>query len=244
MLSVTPVLPRGEFGACRPRTSPSAHRQHQAPGDGRVEYWDEATPGFGFACTAAGRKTWVVLYRHTAPTRRLTLGTYPTLPLADAREADQGRATGRRQGQRPRGGEEGRPPRRHLRRVGRGLHRAVRQAEQAVMEGRPPRARPRSPARLQNRKADDLKRRDIKKLLAEIKARGAPVLANRTLEIVRRIYNWGIDEERVEHNPCLGIEPSAEQSRDRVLSEDEIRAVWVALDTSPQRPRHVSACCC
>src|SRR5262249_53777804 len=80
---------------------------------------------------------------------------------------------------------------------------------------------------------DDLKRRDIKKLLAEIRARGAPVLANRTLEIVRRIYNWGIDEERVEHNPCLGIEPSAEQSRDRVLTEDEIRAVWKALDALP-----------
>src|SRR5262249_6074211 len=66
-----------------------------------------------------------------------------------------------------------------------------------------------------------------------IKARGAPVLANRTLEIVRRIYNWGIDEERVEHNPCLGIEPFAEQSRDRVLSENEIRTVWKVLDSLP-----------
>jgi integrase len=77
----------------------------------------------------------------------------------------------------------------------------------------------------------------VKRLLAEIKARGAQVLANRTLEIMRRIYNWGIEEERVEYNPCIGIEPFPEQSRDRVLSEDEIRALWKALDEQPEAVR-------
>jgi integrase len=59
------------------------------------------------------------------------------------------------------------------------------------------------------------------------------VLANRTLEIMRGIYNWGIDKERVEHNPCTGVRPSEETSRDRVLSDAEIRKVWGALSNQP-----------
>jgi hypothetical protein len=58
----------------------------EASSSGRVEYWDEGTPGFGLRVSETGRKTWVVLYRHLGKLRRLTLGTYPTLPLADARE--------------------------------------------------------------------------------------------------------------------------------------------------------------
>jgi integrase len=50
---------------------------------------------------------------------------------------------------------------------------------------------------------------------------------------VRGIYNWGIDKERIEANPCLGITPSEETARDRVLSDDEIRKVWGALDGQP-----------
>jgi hypothetical protein len=33
-----------------------------------------------------GRKSWVAMYRHHRQKRRMTLGTYPTVGLADARE--------------------------------------------------------------------------------------------------------------------------------------------------------------
>ena len=56
------------------------------PLTGRIEYWDAGTPGFGLRVTQSGRKSWVVLYRHQGRPRRLTLGPYPALPLADARD--------------------------------------------------------------------------------------------------------------------------------------------------------------
>ncbi|MCZ6589315.1 MAG: site-specific integrase, partial [Alphaproteobacteria bacterium] len=69
-------------------------------------------------------------------------------------------------------------------------------------------------------------------LLEKIVARGAPILANRTHEILRRMYNWGISRDLVEVNPCLGIGKIApEKRRERVLNDDEIRAVWKAFDT-------------
>jgi integrase len=47
---------------------------------------------------------------------------------------------------------------------------------------------------------------------------------------MRGIYNWGIDKERVDANPCLGIKPTEETARDRVLTDDEIRKVWGVFD--------------
>jgi integrase len=69
-------------------------------------------------------------------------------------------------------------------------------------------------------------------MLSAIKARGAPIQANRTLEIARKLFNWAIGEEHVEHNPCDHIsKPAPENQRTRVLSVDEIRTLWAALDT-------------
>jgi len=83
---------------------------------------------------------------------------------------------------------------------------------------------------LKNRKAIDIRRRDIIKVLDGIIERGAPIQANRTLEILRKIFNWGISREIVDANPCQMIErPARENPRERVLSDDEIRAIWKAL---------------
>ena len=56
------------------------------PKEGRREFWDKATKGFGLRISETGRKTWTVLYRHEGRLRRLTVGTYPKIPLARARK--------------------------------------------------------------------------------------------------------------------------------------------------------------
>jgi hypothetical protein len=52
----------------------------------QVDHWDRSLPGFALRVSAAGRKSWVVMYRHNGRLRRMTLGTYPALGLAEARE--------------------------------------------------------------------------------------------------------------------------------------------------------------
>lgn len=53
----------------------------------RVDYFDSTTPGFGLRVTPAGIKTWFFMYRVNGKRlRRWTIGRYPTLSLADARE--------------------------------------------------------------------------------------------------------------------------------------------------------------
>ena len=55
------------------------------PAEGRVEFWDMDTPGLGLRISDRGRRSWTLMYRVKGRQRRMTLGTYPSLSLADAR---------------------------------------------------------------------------------------------------------------------------------------------------------------
>ena len=55
------------------------------PENGRAEYWDEKTPGFGIRVSPEGTKTWFVMYRFAGVRRRFNLGRYPEVPLVKAR---------------------------------------------------------------------------------------------------------------------------------------------------------------
>src|ERR1700730_10695522 len=72
---------------------------------------------------------------------------------------------------------------------------------------------------------------DIHGLLDDIGASGSPVSANRALSWLRRMCGWAVERGLIEANPCTGIKaPAAETARDRVLSDDELKAVWEAAD--------------
>lgn len=81
------------------------------------------------------------------------------------------------------------------------------------------------------RRLQDIARRDIIEVLDEIVDRGAPIAANRTLAALRKLFAWIVDRGILVASPAAGVKPpSAESSRDRVLSDDELRAIWMAAD--------------
>lgn len=83
-------------------------------------------------------------------------------------------------------------------------------------------------------KVGDVKRGDVRSLLERIVDRGAPIMANRTQQLVRKIFNFGIGRELLEVNPCNQLERAAPaRQRNRVLSELEIRGLWAALEAQP-----------
>lgn len=67
---------------------------------------------------------------------------------------------------------------------------------------------------------------------------GAPIMANRVLALAKKICNFAVDREWIEANPAARLKPVApERARDRVLSADEIRTLWSALDSEHYRIR-------
>jgi hypothetical protein len=57
----------------------------QPSATGQREIWDAAVPGFGLRIAAGGAKSFVFVYRTQGRSRRLTLGRWPVLGLAEAR---------------------------------------------------------------------------------------------------------------------------------------------------------------
>ena len=201
----------------------------------RYEIWE--ANGFGVRVTPKGNKSFVFLYRFQGKPRRLTLGTYPAMTLAEAHKAhaeardmlahgiDPGtKAVAQRQ-------EDRKAP------------TVAELASEYLEKWAKPRKRERSwreDKRILEkdvlpiwgrRKAKDITRRDVIRLLDNIVDRGAPITANRTLATIRKMFNFAFDREIVPVSPCLKMQaPAQENRRDRVLTPDEIRALWQSLE--------------
>lgn len=198
----------------------------------RAEYHDAELPGLALRITPAGVKTWSVLYRHRGRLRRLTLGTAAVLGLADARTRARDVLTAVRAGADP--AAEKQQARRaetiadlvtdYLEKYAKLRKRSWREDQRILNNNVLPTWKPRAIV--------DIRRRDVRELVEAIAQRGAPVMANRVLACVRKMFAFAVDRELVEHNPAarLGRPGGAEAARDRVLSEDELRAFWAECD--------------
>ncbi|MGB3502262.1 MAG: tyrosine-type recombinase/integrase [Mesorhizobium sp.] len=76
-----------------------------------------------------------------------------------------------------------------------------------------------------------ISRRDAFKLVDGIEARGRVVLADRTHAYLRKFFNWAVSRDYLDASPFDGIRRDVHAvSRDRTLSDDEIRLFWSATD--------------
>ncbi len=56
-------------------------------------------------------------------------------------------------------------------------------------------------------------------------------MANRVFSVIRKLFGWAVDRDVLQASPCVGVEaPVTEFRRDRVLSDNELRAFWKACD--------------
>src|SRR5262249_31242619 len=77
----------------------------------------------------------------------------------------------------------------------------------------------------------EITRRDVRDLLNKIVAAGSPFAANRVLSAVSKMFSWAVEQDIVAVSPCISVKPpSEERSRDRILSDEELRLVWAAAE--------------
>jgi integrase len=83
--------------------------------------------------------------------------------------------------------------------------------------------------RWRGRTVRDITRRDVLDVLDRVIDGGAPIAANRVLSATRKFFNWCVERDIIASSPCAGVKPpTAERSRDRVLSDSELALVWRA----------------
>jgi hypothetical protein len=191
--------------------------------------------------SSSGHKSFTLYYRHHGRLRRVGLGCYPDVLLADARK----NATQQRgrifDGADP--ADEKRAERAtHGDTVGAlfDLYRTYREHAKQWPETRRIMEREVLPL-WRHLRVLDLTRRDVRELV-ERKVRTAPIMANRILSRISAMLTFALEHDWIESNPASRVRPAGEErSRDRVLTRDELRELWVALhETHAQTEDHRS----
>jgi len=207
----------------------------------RYEVWEAGKTSLGVRVSTRGRKSWIYMYRFGGRARRMTIGTYPPLTLANARVL-QAKAKESK--------EEGEDPGlAHIakRRAERQAHTVADLVEEYLAKhARPNKRSAANDERILKkevipvwgrRKAKDITRRDIIRLLDSVVDRGSPVMANRLLTIVRRMFAFAVERDILGATPCVLIRaPTKETPRDRVLSAAEIATFWHGLEKASMTP--------
>lgn len=193
----------------------------------RYELWETGRQGFGIRVFPSGVRSWIYLYWFEGVKRRMTLGKYPKMSLGDAHEVHAKAERQREKGIDP--GVEKVADNRAMKLSGMIESYLSHSTKKTVWKDRRFFEKDVTP-KIGRKKAQDVKRRDIIAILDALVKRGSPIQANRGLAAIRRLFNWGIGRDIVEFNPCTAIErPGVEKSRDRVLSEVEIKTLWNGL---------------
>ncbi|MHA5671453.1 tyrosine-type recombinase/integrase [Pseudomonas aeruginosa] len=214
------------------RTAMNEHtlrRLKYDPKKGRVEYLDPPMPGHGTFCVRVNKTcvsfNWI--YNFHGRTRRLTLGTYPDISLAEARVKAMQAVELLKKGVDP--GQK--------KIVELVEYRTSPTFEEAVESylawARTNKKSWREDERMLRKefvphlgraKICDVTRKQVMALL-DHKAKTAPVQANRLLAVIRKMFNFCVEREILSATPIVQIKRIAKETpRERSLNRHEI--VW------------------
>jgi integrase len=197
------------------------------PKDGkdRALYWDSSEPGFGLMVTSRGMRSWVFQYRRAGKSRRMTLDGFPS--LAEARKQAQEWRSGINKGADPGkattdGDTFAEVAKTFLRIEGRKLRSAgqyQRLLDRLVVPvlGKQP--------------IGSIKRSMITAVLDSIAETNGEATAKLVFAIVRRVLNWHAARSDDFTSPVvrgMGPKTDGDGSRERILSDDELRRIWAA----------------
>ena len=248
----------------REKLTPAFIRDAPLPTKGdRVIYWDTAMPSFGLMVTKNGARSFVYQYRNKDEhrSRRKTWavridGSNTGLTLTEAHKEAKKLAGDVEKGTDP--VEERREERRragtaatrtlkaiceeHLTREG-GMKRHAE--GNATFEGGKLRSADQRLAvferliypKLGQRPIDEIKRSEIVALLDEIEDERGPQAAHQALAFLSKLFNWHASRSDDFRSPIvrgMGRVKPRERAGKRVLTDEEIRDVWAALDAGAE----------
>ena len=205
------------------------------PSKGRKDITDSIMQGLNIRVSSTGVKSWCHAYRYGGKQVRMTFGRWPDISLVHARQIVKEHKVELAMGNNPVALRDAK--------IIAELNQEQENKTISDFSGEfiekyvnPHHKRPKDTIRFinnhilptfGNRAARDITRKDIIQLLEKIKSSSRPSAANHVLVILRRMYNWAIEQDELEVNPCLGIKkPVPIIERERVLSKKEIGGFW------------------
>ncbi len=225
-----------------------------APSDKERVIFDAELPGFGLKITPAGRKVFLVQYRYppgrAGRVRRYTIGAYSESLTPDLARTIAVQIKGKL--------AQGIDPIIQREALHAETERAVQEKKRqvslrvdtiaATFIARHAKPRLRSWREYErmlqdyvlpewgSRPITEIQRSEVTALLDTIQENRSAALADHVLAVIRKLFNWHAARDGRFHSPLVrGMARTSitARARDRVLSDDEIRALWKVLEQIP-----------
>ena len=225
------------------------HRSVEAlrPAETPYRVSDQRCIGLAVRVAPSGIKTWDLAYRirGSGKVRRLSLGRVADVSLERARQRANELTSAARAGRDLVAEEEERRAAAasrltvqklielYLRRRVTGRLRTAKEIESRLKRALAP---------ILHRHADDIRRRDIRELLDAVADRGIEREAEKRRQTVGTMFRWALSQDIVETDATAGLKAyDPGTPRDRVLTVEEIEALWKWLDsgTLPSDPADI-----
>ena len=224
-------------------TEPGIAKMARAPKGKRVERFDSGADGLCLRITDRGTKTWCISYHFPDEDgglkhHRVTLGQWPAVGLAQAREEARMVKAEVRSGIDPRARRAGAyaaakaeaqaEARKTFRAIAEnyiaiecpGLRRGVETEAIIRRELLPP---------WRDRHTAGFRRSDLTELTDHLIVTGTPMAAYRVYQTATRIFNWALNRGDIEASPFAAMKPPIKRvARDRALKDHEIKTLWAA----------------
>ena len=199
----------------------------------RDDFRDRGTRGLQLRSSPSGVKTFSFVFRLGSKMGRATLGRYPDIDLKLARsKADEFRKLV----------SQGIDPRSEKR-----TKRSLQEMTVELMANDfiQTYAKPKNSSWKQAesnlrlyltdyygaRPISEITRADIHQILDDLISRNKQTAANRALAHIRKFFGWLVERGYLDHSPADHIKPRhKERERDRVLSDMEIKSIWIAAE--------------
>jgi integrase len=201
--------------------------------------FDDEQAGLGVRVTASGGKSFLAQYTLAGAKRRVPLGSCNAIPLAKAREAARAILGDVAKGRDP-AGDRVQKAMEAKRKAARdiltldaliGQWASLRLADKrASYAAEAVRALRFAFVKQLPLPAADLERAVVVRVLDKLASDGRTAMASRTAAYGRACYQWALKRGVLHGNPFANLPLASVATRDRVLSDEELSAVWKATD--------------
>jgi integrase len=198
--------------------------------EGKADHieWDDDLPGFGLRLREGGSRNWVFQYALGQKQRRMSLGSATAITLVKARETASELHAKVRLGHDP-AGQKAESQQRAIE-----TFEAVARMYLAAIKQE---MRPGSYAEVERHLLKHCKplyglqlvgvdQRTIATRLNDVKEGPGDVTANRVRSSLSAMYGWAMQQGIAAQNPVALTGKNDEKSRERVLTDDELRVIW------------------